>query len=181
MLRDFDFGIQRQRLRMVRYADDIFIACQSRQECLDAFEVSKELLGKIGHRLPDIGAGKTEMLEPHDSVEFLGYEIAPTKSGAYDILIPEHAFDGLKQRLEIFYDFDRCQSKYRYIENAILSLNNQLSGLSAAYAEAKNIERFRSSLKDKGRNASEAVWSGVFGKTALRKLDPRRRSFLKLD
>ena len=78
ILRDFDKVFIREKLHIVRYADDFIVLADSKKECIEIDILSRDILSKIGFEIPALGdlSGKTQICSPKESVEFLGLSLS---------------------------------------------------------------------------------------------------------
>jgi group II intron reverse transcriptase/maturase len=81
--------------KIVRYADDVVILCQSREEAEEALRRTEDILeGKLGLKL---NKEKTKVVHKKQSFEFLGYAFG---SGYSDYKIPrKRAVDKFKEKI----------------------------------------------------------------------------------
>jgi RNA-directed DNA polymerase len=183
VLREFDNTLHKRRVRMVRYADDFAIFCDSEAECQEAMKLVRELLARRKHYIPDVGPeSKTRIYEPHEAVEFLGLSLEPREVGSskYQIAVPREAFDQVKIRFEQFSNFEEAQRKWRKLSRTISTMSATANGFLNVYTIGKNFSDFRSHVENCRRDALRNLLSTVFGVDVLSNLDDRRRDFLDL-
>jgi len=180
VLRDFDLTLHRKGICLVRYADDFVILADSETQCLEALKLVTQLLGDLGHRVPDLNIGsppKTTIHRPSEAFEFLGFELRP-KGGGYEIAIPDHAFEEVKERLKPFDSFDVVSSQSKNLAAAISSINSVAEGFLSVYKSAKNFSDLASHVDQCRKNAANKLMSAIFGPSVLTQLDARRRDFI---
>lgn len=69
-LHQFDLEMSRQKLALLRYADDFVICCQRKQEAQQALESARQALAHIGLR---VNEEKTRIVHFDEGFEWLGY------------------------------------------------------------------------------------------------------------
>jgi retron-type reverse transcriptase len=91
VLADFDKAAMARGYDVLRYADDLILFGQTRDELDDGLRFMADELKKVGHTVPPPGAGsKTEFIDPRKPVEFLGVEIVYLeKRACYVCRIPK--------------------------------------------------------------------------------------------
>lgn len=76
VLRDFDHFFEKIGVRLVRYADDFVLFAKTKSECEEFFPLTKEILKKKNHEIPDLVEGsKTIIRAPDEPIDFLGFDI----------------------------------------------------------------------------------------------------------
>lgn len=75
-LADFDKEIKRQKIEMVRYADDLVLFFRNKEDALDGRKYLKLLLATFELSIPEIATdSKTKIISRSDPLDFLGREI----------------------------------------------------------------------------------------------------------
>jgi RNA-directed DNA polymerase len=76
VMRKFDEQVVKQKLNLVRYADDLIAFCDSEREAFSVLKQIEQWLSDLGHAIPSIGVSdKTKIVAPNLAVEFLGLEL----------------------------------------------------------------------------------------------------------
>jgi RNA-directed DNA polymerase len=78
-LHEVDVDMMKQGYEIVRYADDLVILCQSRQEAEKALEFLRELVASLKLELHPEKTRIVDMTEPGARFTFLGYDFVVTK------------------------------------------------------------------------------------------------------
>ncbi|WP_316976369.1 reverse transcriptase domain-containing protein [Shumkonia mesophila] len=183
VLRKFDQEFEKRRLKLLRYADDFIVFCNSKDECFRAFDLAEETLTSLGHSIPSPGKSpKTVICSPKEPVEFLGMEIAVKGcSGEYECIIPKSVFDEVDKKLNEFYDFKHVFLKYRSFSKTVLEINQKMDGFVNYYFFGKNFSSLKDCVSDKRANALRHIMKCIFGPGIFENLDPIRRQFLEID
>src|SRR6185437_4281157 len=89
ILKSFDEAMVGQGYNLVRYADDFLVLADSEKQCLEIDDFARSTLRKLHFDLPPLGPehSKTRIVGPESEIEFLGLALAPTRNGAYELLI----------------------------------------------------------------------------------------------
>ena len=181
VLREFDATLHKRKVRMVRYADDFAIFADSEPECRSILPLVKNLLAAKQHNVPEPGPeSKTVIYRPDSAVEFLGFELRPSKQGKYVVAIPAAAFNELKKRLDQFRDFNEARNKWRYFSQTVSTLNSTVNGFVNVYEAGNNFGDFRAHAVNCRNQALNDLLGSIFGVEVLSKLDKSRRDFLDL-
>jgi len=77
VLSDFDASFRRQKIEMVRYADDLLLFFDSKRAAQDGFQFVRQQLAEQGLTIPELGGefSKTQIVAPRQPVTFLGLEL----------------------------------------------------------------------------------------------------------
>ena len=183
ILRDFDNEMIRLGKRLVRYADDFIVMAESREECLEIDRIARDLLGRKGFTLPELGDGKskTYIAEPNQEIEFLGLALSPKKNASgYELIITEKQFDKIKRSFGDMKNVSDLVKDGVDITMLTKKIENKISGYLAAYAGAQNNAEL-SKIVEKYR--SEILWSifsRLFGEQSVQKLTREQKKFLCL-
>ncbi|MBR2818182.1 MAG: hypothetical protein IKE60_26200 [Reyranella sp.] len=178
VLRDFDNGIVAAGFRMVRYADDFAIFCDSADECQRALALVVDLLARKNHEVPAPGAGsKTQIYSPVDSVEFLGFEIKPEKK-SYKIVVPESARVRVRELAAPFGSFATCQTQYKTLGRALQALDLKLSSFGSSFQVAKNHDDLMNHISQCRSATTRQLIADLFEQEALRHVTQDKKTFL---
>lgn len=85
-LHPFDAALHRRGYRLVRYCDDFVIPCRTMAEATDALAAVKDALAA---RRLSLHPGKTRIVAPTETFEFLGYRFLPGNRVAAPPSLPE--------------------------------------------------------------------------------------------
>jgi RNA-directed DNA polymerase len=79
-LSSFDKVVEKHGFRMIRYADDFVIMCDSKEEAERAYEVTEKYLrDELKLTIHQLGTEKTRIIEYQHGFTFLGYDIRQGK------------------------------------------------------------------------------------------------------
>lgn len=180
VLRDFDRAIIKANLRMVRYADDFVIICDSEDECHHALALVTKLLERRGHTVPPLESGsKTQIFGPADSVDFLGFNISPWKR-KYRILAPSVAWARIHEIALPFRAYLSCRAEYPTLPRALQALDMKLSSFGASYRIAKNHDDLLDHIAQCRTSTIQKLLSDVFGINVLAQVNVEKLAFLGL-
>ena len=181
VLRHFDQGIIAANLKMVRYADDFIVLCDSKDEALRALECISVLLAKLGHTIPPLGNGsKTQIYGPEVSSEFLGFDISPL-GNRYRVLAPKIAWDRAVELTEPFRRFEECRLHFPTLAGALNSLRSKLTSFANTYSIARNSTELASHAENCRRQASQSLITNIFGADVVSNLSAEQLVFLDID
>lgn len=180
VLADFDKAALARGYDVLRYADDLILFGQTRDQLDDGFRFMVDELKKVGHVVPPPGAGsKTEFIDPRKPVEFLGVEIVyREKLARYVCRIPKSV------KLAILNDIrsDNTVEAALAEGETFASLNARLSALPAAYRSAlrhaEDWQEFETHVVKACSHALEQALVSIFGVPAVQALSAERRRFL---
>lgn len=109
MLYDFDLTLKAKNVRCVRYADDLIVFGNSKEECVEYEGIIKDALGKIELSVPDISdeKSKSKIFKPNEDVDFLGMGIAYVK-GDYRIIITNKQLNSISDKIMSYANLEYC-------------------------------------------------------------------------
>ena len=180
VLRDFDKGIVRANLNMVRYADDFVIFCDSESECESALHLVTKLLGERGHTVPSLGPdSKTMICAPHQPIEFLGFDITP-EGNTYKVIAPPRAMDRVIELCAPFRSFATCQEEWITLGVALQSLKAKLSSFANSYRIATNFGALKSHTNNCKRETITRLLTDFLGVDVVQSLSEEELNFLDI-
>ena len=180
-LKDFDAYFEQRRQNLVRYADDLVIFADTREECEAYEDVCRNLLGRVDLQIPDLAyGGKTKIFAPDEPAEFLGFEITRDGRSKYAPMVPKVAFDELKEKICAFQSYATIGNKYKRIEDALAYLNRVVDGYVNAYHVAENKSDLDSHLKNLRDNSRRKLFESIFGAGVINGLSTEQKEFLSL-
>jgi RNA-directed DNA polymerase len=178
VLRDFDRGISGARFRMVRYADDFAIFCDSAEECQRALALVVDLLRQKNHEVPPLGHNsKTKIHAPNEQVEFLGFAIVPEKR-TYKIVVPESAFARVRDLAALFNSYITCRTEYKTLARALQALDSKLSSFASSYRVATNHGALLNHIAQCRGATTRRLLADIFGEEAIKHVTQEKESFL---
>lgn len=180
VLKEFDAAVQKRRLRMVRYADDLILFCKDESACKDAYRFVETELQKIRLGVPELSvSGKSVIRSPEESVEFLGFELCGKKE-SYAVRIPSEAYEHLNDRLNVYGQFQTAFEKKRTLSRVIQTIENIVAGYERSYnvADSANHAEFKSYARSKKKATINSLLKSMFGAQVIKNLSPKHREFL---
>ena len=185
ILKDFDRKFLSKGFHLVRYADDFIVLAQSEVECTQVDIAARNILGKLGFDIPEIGdaGGKTRICEPDQSVDFLGLSLAPVTGGDYALMITPAQLEKIKRTLYQLKDLDYLQREGINIINLSRTLENKIGGYRSAYP-AKLVANSDDLINILDRAKAEIftnIFGSIFGHKAIARLNQSEKRFLCLD
>lgn len=179
MLISFDRAVEKKRIPMVRYADDIIAFANSREECEDIHNFCSGLLEEIGlsvHRLGE--SSKTQIVEPAEVVEFLGLGLERAKAG-YRLVVTQRQLDAIKQKIFNFSDLDFCLSNKITLSKLMSKINNSVDGYREAYKLCDNSLHLDHVLESAKSQVLKTLFSKHFG-IDFSALSAKKKEFLEV-
>ena len=162
---------------MVRYADDLVFFGRSSKECEELHEFCMEEFAKIDLCIDPIGQGKTSILGPEESVEFLGIAIDSIGS-KYVANVPQKKIDNCRSEIMSFGNLDMLMEQRISISDLMKKLDGKIAGWIEAYRFCKNLERLRHVLTSARAKAVERVFKDGLGMSTLTR---SQREFLEIE
>lgn len=180
LLREFDAQIVARGLSAIRYADDIIIFSDSKNECRDAFGYISEALSALGLRIPKLESGdKTVISGPSDVVEFLGLDIKRVGK-LYELAIPFRKLKKIELDMAEIASVERCIKDRRKFNQVERTLESFIIGHTAAMSAAKDCSDFVARAERQKQKRIEKLLGELIGDDALRKLNQSARAILGL-
>lgn len=179
-LQSFDNTIIRNKIPMVRYADDLIAFGHNREECIRVHELCKKELKEIFLDIHDIESSfdsKTVIAAPNHAIDFLGLSINPGESG-YEVIISREQINRIKTTLFELTDLNYCEKNGITLFNVLSILNSKVLGYIDAYSAVSNHQ----SLKDTLYDSRDKVLRQIFIKLGLDldKLSSNAKRFMGL-
>lgn len=174
---DFDREVIRNELPMVRYADDLVFFGKSSKDCEHLHKFCLEEFSKIDLCIDPVGQGKTSIVRPEDSVEFLGIAI-DSNGSQYVANVPQRKIDNCRSEIMSLGNLDMLIEQKISISGLMRKLDGKISGWTEAYRFCKNLERLRHVLASARARAVERVFRDGLGMSTL---TPAQRKFLEIE
>lgn len=161
-LHEFDRAVENAKVSMVRYADDLIVLCDSRNECLDVDKFCREHLGKRGLELPPItGTGKTRIYEPNQTAEFLGLGLIPDGK-KYKLDLTSDQKEKIKRRMRQFGSIDYLAQNHVNIFNFGRKIDGVTAGYLGSYANCASIDKLEKSLDELRSQITHKLFKDTF-------------------
>jgi RNA-directed DNA polymerase len=181
LLKAFDDSLVRRGLTALRYADDIAVFANSREELNDALSFIVDALARLKLRVPDLKVdGKTTISGPSDSVEFLGIEIRRFDD-RYKLTAPNRKLAAIETEMARMASIEECVKHSRNIGHVVRSLDAFIIGHRASMAVLDDPKAFLDRLEAAKQRKLNALLTEVIGKKAVDTLDGTRRALLGLE
>jgi retron-type reverse transcriptase len=179
-LADFDKEIIRRKIKMVRYADDIVIFSDSKNAALDAGELVRELLLKLGHEIPEFGKdSKTRFVAKFDPLQFLGREIVfSEKEGDFIERVSKEKNGKMKASISEVGTLNQLVEKGETIVSLSARLTQRAASYTFSYSDAHNAAYLESQMRQAVSHTLKNMFSQVFGAEAVKKMKSDRAKFL---
>ena len=178
-LGEFDLAVRKQGLNMIRYADDIIVFCDSKQECEVAEVFIRQRLDGLGLGIPPLGEKKTFITPPEESALFLGVHLKK-RDNEYVKAIPQNTVTKILENKGRYKDMGFCLDEKLNFAGAISMFKNQLQGYRASYKGTENLDSFIQGYEAKSKQVVEHLLMALFGENVVKSLSEQKRKFLGL-
>jgi hypothetical protein len=180
LLSNFDRGIQRSGVEMIRYADDLDLFSRTKEEAHKGKELVARLLGELKLTIPKIGSPKTQVVGPDDPLHFLGREIVRTASDKYVAQISRLQIAKITEYLENEYSLRNCYKLDFNFQKLLTALSASLAAYRGVYRDAWNFMVLDTELIAANRKVISNIFADLFGEEILKSLDDHEKRFLGL-
>lgn len=180
ILVEFDREIKRQKIEMVRYADDLVLFFNSKEEAEVGQKLVKSLLEKIDLSIPEISQNsKTQILSGESPLDFLGREIKYLGAeGRFVSCVSNKQIDKIKTRLAADFSIESRLKEKKNFQETIVDLSKSIAAYSGIYGDVYNYKQFDGDLRGQGRSIIMKIFRDLFGRQALASLSDDGRIFL---
>ncbi len=180
MLFEFDKEIEKMRIPMVRYADDLIAFGNSEKECKEIHEKCVELLAKEGLNIHPIAkSSKTMIAEPSEPIEFLGLSLSPDTKNGYSLIVADKQLNAIKQKILELGDLDHCIKQGISISKLTRKVDDSISGYLGAYSICNNTEQLEQTINSAKSLAMSRLFVDQFG-IDFKSLTNKQKQFLEL-
>jgi len=181
LLKDFDRKLQAERIRAVRYADDIAVFADSARECDEALSCIQTGLADLKLRVPGLDeAGKTARLRPSQPAEFLGVEIRRFEAG-YELCAPSGRLREIEADMAEIVSIEQCIKTRRNLGEVARRLESFVIGHAASMAVLANPQDFRNRLDAAKNRQMTALLVNLLGQEVVDRLAPEGRAILGIE
>jgi hypothetical protein len=181
LLKSFDEGLCKGGFTAVRYADDIAIFGESREELVRALSHVVRLLGDLGLEVPGLDEqGKTVIKGASEVVEFLGVEIRRAGT-AYILAAPHNKLVSIEADMARIASVGECLASSRNIGQVVRLLDSFVIGHRGSMAVLDDALSFFERLEAAKQRRLVALLTEVIGKKAVSRLDASGRAILGLE
>lgn len=179
MLSDFDRMIEKHKLPLIRYADDIIAFGASEGECRRIHDICSDLLNDEELFIHPVGDNqKTVIANPTETVEFLGLGLAKVDDG-YQLIVTDKQLQSLKQKILQVADMDYCRKNKITISGLTRMLSDKIAGFLSAYDLCSNGEQLDHCLKAAKSLALKNLFVNEFG-ISYEELTKKQKYFLEI-
>lgn len=181
VLSKFDLAVERRRIPMVRYADDLLLFFGSKEEARRGQQFVEDQLARAGLKLSQT---KTTLHGPEKSIFFLGLEIAFLGSlSKYVARISPQQILRIRDRLETEYSYSNIvkSQDIKTLSDAVLSLSRSVAAYLGAYRQAENYVRLLSDLERTMKSVQLNLYMDIFGTDVIGNLDDAKKRFLSIE
>lgn len=181
LLKDFDEAIIKQGLTAVRYADDLAIFGNNKEDMERALTFVQQTLRRLKLEVPDLGnEGKTTIKGPSESIEFLGVEIL-REGTKYKLAAPFSKLEKIEMKMKEMASVEECVRHSRNIGQVVASLDSFIIGHRASMAVLDDPNSFFDRLEAAKRRQLSALLTEVIGERAVRSLNQTARAILGIE
>jgi RNA-directed DNA polymerase len=179
-LKNFDKSIIKNKLKAIRYVDDIAVFCSSKKECLIIQEVLTAELGKLKLSIPSLteANSKSKIIGPEASIIFLGFEIYRLKNGEFQKKIPKSTFKRSLEELNKYTDYKKDLEIGLTLATLLKTLDDKLNGYKASFKGASNLIEFLNYFKCETDKLKKQLIDNLFGIEVFNSLDHYKKKFL---
>jgi RNA-directed DNA polymerase len=179
ILRDLDCLIERRRLPVIRYVDDIIGFFKSKSECQEFDSLLRSELKKLQLELGvlDDPQSKTKIFQPSEPADFVGMQMRFEKDGKCILCVSEKTLQNLEGRFAEMMDVDKLLQRKITLPHLGGRLDAMAKGYIAAYHGAANMGELKARVQAASAPVIEAVLEDIFGPT-MKHLAPKQRQFL---
>ncbi|WP_168858299.1 reverse transcriptase domain-containing protein [Bradyrhizobium brasilense] len=175
-LSKFDRAVERRRIPMIRYADDLLLFFDTEAEAKAGQEFVEAQLKSIHLRL---SSTKTVVFGPGQNVPFLGLEIAfYDRLSKYVARISRRQIRKIQDRIESAYSYSEVAKAPNTLGEVTVRLSRSISAYLGVYRNAHNYPALLAELEQTMRVVLINLYSDIFGVQACEELDERARLFL---
>lgn len=180
-LEDFDKSLSDSKFSAVRYADDLAIFCNSKDDCLEAHEFCVDNLKKLKLQIQPLSTdpkSKTKIYKPDEEAEFLGLGLVKIDDG-YELIITDSQIDKVWKKFKEFTNVESnviSNIKFASLHHRLESIIDSYKG---HYGEAYNYEVFEANLKIWKRKVYLSIFRDSY-KVNLEDLSYKQKQFIYL-
>jgi hypothetical protein len=178
VMKDVDRGLEKAKLKAIRYADDIAVFCNSQEECVAAFELVSALLKPLGLKLPPLAAGgKTTITPPNEACEVLGVELRQIGE-RYQMCVPFGRITKIKDQFTEIAISEYCVAHQITLTRMLAHLEAVAQGHKRAVDGLHNASDFRARVESLKNQAVESLVRSLIGSNAFANLTAQKLAVL---
>jgi RNA-directed DNA polymerase len=182
-LAEFDKEVERRRIGMVRYTDDLALFFHTKEEAQEGRHFIRLLLATVNLSIPEIADGsKTKIVPRSDPLEFLGREIIFLGSrNCFVARVGQKQVEKIKAKLAAEFSFEGRSGDGGNLQDTIVDLSRSITAYLGIYRDASNFPQFAQELRDFGQSIITTIFQDIFGRECLSNLTPKARNFLGME
>ncbi|MEM9501569.1 MAG: reverse transcriptase domain-containing protein [Pseudomonadota bacterium] len=182
-LRDIDREIDAMDVSAARYVDDFVAFFASEREALAFHLWLKDRLSQISLEIgePNAQGSKTQIYEPHEDADFLGLSICRVRGGKFKLLVSDEVKAKTLDKLAAFSEIEPLLGRGKSLTTMGSYFANVERGYVNAFAEAQNIDEFKTEIHAQLREVQKRILIELFGRRRLRRMAKRHRKFVGID
>lgn len=178
VMRDVDQGLEKAKLKAIRYADDIVVFCDSQRECEQALELIEDLLKPLGLKLPPLAeGGKTTITPERKACEVLGVEIRLINE-QYELCAPTKRLEALQAQFTEIATAEYCAANKLTLTRMLAHMDAVARGHKRTVDELNNADDFRARVDAIQRKSVEALLKSLVGEKAFANLTSQKLAVL---
>lgn len=178
VMRDFDRGLEKAKLKAIRYADDVVVFCDSEADCEAALETIQSLLKPLGLKLPALSeGGKTAITPARKACEVLGVELRLVRD-QYEMCAPSGRLDDLAADFAEVASAQYCSANKITLTRMLAHLDAVARGHKRTVVGLKNAADFQARVDAIQRKAVSALLKSLVGEKAYAALTDQKLAVL---
>jgi group II intron reverse transcriptase/maturase len=182
-LSDFDKSIEKQNIKMVRYADDLIFFAKNIKECNHIIKICEKELKKLNLQIPQINTTKTMIARPDDAVEFLGVSIKRNmKNKNYIATLTRFQKQKIKEKFNDLSSIEYLTSQNIKLKNLLNKIETLTRGYQNAYefCDKNTKNNLENTLGKHKENTINRIFKKYFD-IDVSKLSKNQKIFLDLE
>lgn len=147
-LQDFEAILAKENINYIRYADDLVVFANKREEIKKYFDLIRAELLKIQLHIPDIGVGKSEIYTQSQTLIFLGLELKKINN-EYRLFIPHKAFTELNKKVIELQGYKKNIKANLNFYKTCQKMDQICNGYLVCYEFTANLDDFKKFVKER--------------------------------
>jgi len=147
-LQDFEAILAKAKINYIRYADDLVVFANKREEIKNYFNLIREELLKIQLHIPDIGVGKSEIYTQSQTLIFLGLELKKINN-EYRLFIPQKAFTELNKKVIELQGYKKNIKANLNFYKTCQKMDQICNGYLVCYEFTANLDDFKKHVEER--------------------------------
>lgn len=178
VMRDVDRGLEKAKLKAIRYADDIAVFCESQAECEAALALITDLLRPLGLRLPPLDdGGKTTITPSRKACEVLGVELRLVNE-RYEMCAPPGRLAALRADFIEIATAEYCITNKLTLTRMLAHLDAVARGHKRTVDGLSNAADFQARVDTLQQDAVKSLIKSLVGEKAFANLTDQKLAVL---